>query len=90
MAANVLVWQQYGSVDVFAADTIPQLQFIVTRVGVAATGWGIDKQLTDLIELIVNMTPAAARRNVSSTVMQLCRGHESFEVFEFTTVQGAE
>lgn len=87
---NVLVWQQYGTVDVYAADTIQQLQSIVTRVGVETTGWGIDKELTDLIELIADMTPAAARRNVSSTVMQLCRGHDSFEVFQFTTVQGAE
>lgn len=86
---NVLVWQQYGTVGVFAADTIPQLQFIVTHVGVVATGWGIDEQLTDLIEMIAIMDPAPARLNIASKVTQLCLGHESFEVFEFTTVQGA-
>ncbi len=84
---NVLVWKNYGTVDVFAAETIPQLQFIVERVGISATGWGIDKELTDLIELIANAGPVPARRNIASTVMRLCRGHESFEIFEFTTVE---
>lgn len=86
---NVLVWQSYGHVRCFAADTIPQLQWIVTEVGVTMTGWGCDSELMELINLIAKMEPSVARRNISSTVNRLGRGHESFETFEFTDVQGA-
>lgn len=86
---NVLVWQSYGNVRCFAANTIPQLQWIVTEVGVTMTGWGFDTELMELISLIAKMEPNVARRNISSTVNRLGRGHESFETFEFTDVQGA-
>ena len=86
---NVLVWQTYGNVDVLVADTIPQLQLIIAQVGIVATGWGIDKELVALIEMIAGMEPAVARRNISNTVYRLCHGHEAFETFTFTTVQGA-
>lgn len=86
---NVLVWQSYGSVRAFAADTIPQLQFIVTRVGVAMTGWGFDQELLDLINGLNKMSPKVGRCNIASTVKRLGGGTESFETFDFTEIEGA-
>ncbi len=87
---NVLVWQSYGNINVIVAETVPQVQYILTRVGAAMTGWGNDEELLSLVDSLNKMTPAQARRNADNIVNRLGRGHEAFETFEFTEVEGVK
>jgi hypothetical protein len=87
---NILVWQQYGNVKAYAAETPAHFIKIFDELRAVMSGWGEDEKLDELYEAMGKSTSLkVCQRHFMGFVYNHLRTHESFEVFEFTTVENA-
>ncbi len=85
---RVLTWQSYGNVRVMAADTPMHFMKIFERLKLELQGWGEEKALGELFEAMGrSKTPQICERHFMGFVSRHLRTHETFEVFEFNTVE---
>lgn len=88
---NVIVWQSYGNVDVFKADTAGDLTAIISRVQTAIALWGIDEDFDRMLGAVNRFVSTSrldrARRELVGFVRQHCRDTDAFELFDTTQVQ---
>ena len=85
---NVLAWTSYGSVRVMAAETPLHFEKIRQAIVDATVAWGIDDELEALRETLgVCPNVEAAMRAMRNFVHPHLRQHETFEEFDFTTVE---
>lgn len=88
---NVIVWQSYGNVLVFGADTPGQLSAILAHVQTATSRWGIDEHFNDLAFSVTRHSNNGrfdrARNELVSFVRRHCRDTDAFELFETSQVQ---
>lgn len=91
IGANICVWNDYGHIFVFPAETAADLEAIVGRIAASVDSWGIDEDVDDLKDLWKRFSnnPDRLRMFIRGWVGQHCRGHESFEQFEFNKIIGA-
>jgi hypothetical protein len=87
---RVLVWESYGNVHVFAADTPMHFFKIHERLVRAMEGWGEDQGLKDLFERMGTVkSQKQCEREFQGFVSRHVRTHETFETFEFTELENA-
>lgn len=90
---NVLVWQNFGHSHVMAAETSSHLNQIALRIESETQNWGLTQEVEADMALVrsycVTHNLNGARRTLKRFVDRCCKGHESFEVFEFTQLEGA-
>ncbi len=88
---NVIVWQSYGNVDVFKAETAGDLTSIISKVQTAIALWGIDEDFDRMLGAVNHFVSAnrldRARRELVSFAHQHCRDTDAFELFESSQVR---
>ena len=88
---NVIVWQSYGNVDVFKAETAGDLTVIISKVQTAIALWGIDEDFDRMLGVVnrfVSMNRVdRARRELVDFARRYCRDTDAFELFETSQVQ---
>lgn len=84
---QVLVWQAFGNIEVYAADTPGQFIEIFEVLQDTLVGWGTDLSLLWDDLHAPDMDQFKAARRLEKFVSNH-RDHETFEVFEFKKVQG--
>ena len=86
---NVLVWQQYGMISVYAAETPLQFLRIYDEVKAAMDGWGEEQMLAELYDKMGAVSSRAKCEILFKRAIQRLIGtHDLFEAFEFTTIKG--
>lgn len=87
---KVYVWQSYGSISVYAAETVDDLERLFSTVSCCLASWDIDNEITKLTELF-NKGMLLSRRDMMlraiNDLADFGAGHESFEYNHFTTVE---
>lgn len=85
---RVLIWQSYGRIRVMAAETPMHFFKIYERLKSEMRGWGEDEMLSIVFE---NMGKAlnqkACEKLFQYAIAPHIGHHETFELFEFTTVE---
>ena len=85
---NVLAWTNYGSVRVMAAETPLHFEKIRQAIVDATDAWGIESELEALREALGTcLSFGDAMREMRKFVKPHLRQHETFEDFDFTTVE---
>ena len=88
---NVIVWQSYGTVAVYKADTAGQLNVVISNIQTATALWGIDEEFEAMVaaarRFVDTNRPDRARRELVAFVQRNCRGTDAFALFETTQVQ---
>ncbi len=88
---NVIVWQSYGNVAVYKADTAGDLTSIISQVQTAIALWGIDEEFDRMLGGVNRFVSTSrldrARRELVNFVRQHCRDTDAFELFDTTQVQ---
>ncbi len=88
---NIFIWQSYGNVNAYKAETVGDLNVVISLIQGAIAMWGKDTQFNQALR---NITAFAntnridrARRELVLFVKQHCRETDAFELFEITRVQ---
>lgn len=87
---RVLVWTSYGNIRVIAAETPFHFVKIFGKLQSEMTGWGEDEALEKLGEQMREChNQAQCEKLFARFVARHLDTHETFEAFEFTTVENA-
>ena len=100
MTNRILVWKSYGSVAVYAAETVPQLRSIINTICECLDGWGYEDTVDPALALIAtepvdDTIPALAiyinqlirtLRDLIETVTEGER-HEQFEILHLSRIE---
>jgi hypothetical protein len=82
----------YGNVRLYRASGREELLKIVENIEKVTEGWGIGHELVELRKNVNRFLDGGrlnhARREIAGFVNQRCRGHETFELFEFNEILG--
>lgn len=91
IGTNICVWDDYGQTRVFPAETAADIEAIIGRIIAATSTWGIEQDHEDLRKVYTRFYTdiSKLRRFVRGWVDRVGRGHETFEQFEFSTIQRA-
>lgn len=85
---RVLAWTSCGQVRVMAAETPLHFEKIRQAIVDATSAWGIDVELQALREdLGTCLSAGDAQRELMKFMRRHLRTHETFEEFDFTTVE---
>jgi hypothetical protein len=88
---NIFIWQGYGNLDAFKAETAADINAVVTKIGAVTSRWGIDahfQQMASAVSMFCSTNRVdRARREVVAFVRQYCQETDAFDLFEHTKVQ---
>lgn len=91
---TVLVWKQYGCVDVINANTAQRCRQIASDVVEVINGWCCEEFAEDLETFTKRLTALDRdhqandiRRLITNLVCDVCEDTDDFEYFEFNTVE---
>jgi len=88
---NVLVWQSYGNVNVYAADAVGNLNVIIDDIATSTATWGVDDAFDEMVKRVSTLCEQhdlrRARRVINDFVHLVLNKHEAFETFEFTIIR---
>ena len=85
---RVLVWQSWGSIGVFKAETPPEFTKIIKRLGAEMGGWGEDEALATLED---QLGRANSQKQGEAAIVEFVAPHlgthETFEFFQFQNIE---
>lgn len=91
IGSNICVWDDYGQTRAFPAETVEDILQIINRIILVTSSWGIDQEHEELRRVYTRFYAdiGKLRRFVRGWVDRVGKGHETFEQFEFSTIQRA-
>ena len=87
---TVLVWQSYGTTRVHPCETADHLTAIIAEISTIVADWGVDDSLDAMTSAVKRFVEKGMFVRARNEITSFCRqhnDHETFEVFEFCTVQ---
>lgn len=87
---NIFIWQSYGNVNAYRAETVGDLNVVISLIQTAIAMWGKDEAFERMLRSVQVFASTnrvdRARRELVSFVQQHCSDTDAFELFETTKV----
>lgn len=87
---RVYVWQAYGHIQVYAADGLDDLERLFNTVAGTLESWGVNEEI-EKARVLLEKGVATDRTDIImrsiNMLVDIGKGHESFEYNAFTTVE---